>query len=265
MPEIDFKTAISFSGIFISIIFDKFISLVNLIHIEKIFITREQKFYKVLTEIIFNCLFITFFLAYIVFLFYFYEKIYKLFVNNILIYFYVFCIAFLLYFSSFIIYHLYRFNKRFRNTIGKHKFFRKIYPLLNATSYLLFQLSLFILGSFIITFIIKNNKFTTLFPTHVIFLLLLYISINSIHYFSIHQARIYSYSYYKITKMGTKNGKVYVNLYLYNHNNIYLFLGSEKNYYNTNKYLILRKDDIEYYYIKREYYYWDKKISSSDK
>lgn len=141
-------------------------------------------------------------------------------------------------------------------------YIKKFYPYLNILTWLSCLLFFPVYSTNYIIYIINKYSLSAKIEQCVVFNLLIYIIAYLIYRFYLHQEAIYRKTVFKILTIKTNDGQVFHNLYLYNHDDKHIFLGSEPNHISSNEYLVVNKEAIKYYLIELEIYSWGKKVIS---
>ncbi|SFR11787.1 hypothetical protein [Desulfoscipio geothermicus] len=139
---------------------------------------------------------------------------------------------------------------------------KRTHPYLNAITCLSCLLFFPVYSANYIVYLINKYSLSTKIEQCIAFNLLMYIIAYLIYRFYLYQETLYRKPTFKIVTIKTNDGQVFHDLYLYNHDDKHIFLGSEPNHITSNEYLVVSKEAIKYYLIKLEIYSWGKKVIS---
>lgn len=139
---------------------------------------------------------------------------------------------------------------------------KRTHPYFNIITWLSCLLFFPIYSTNYIVYIMNKYSLSTKIEECIIFNLLIYIIVYLIYRFYLYQEAMYRKLTFKILTIKTNNEQVFHNLYLYNHDDKHIFLGSEPNHFASNEYLVVNKEVIKYYLIELEIYSWGKKVIS---
>lgn len=251
---IDSKTITSVLVILIPFVIGfllKFISTIGTLDVEKLLLSKEKLLLIKTKNIINESFFLTFVAGYFLLLLELYKNTYKTIFAHMVSY---LLLSFLL-FLLISIFATAIFNNK-SPAIAKIKSiirYQKYFPIIN----LIMILSSAIFSAFIIAALfvgIYDGKERD-YKLIVAILIFAYgIFIASYRFFK-YNINLYSNILYRVSFIKASEGD-FRDLYLYGANDDYIVMGKEKKYIGANEFIVLKKEMVHFYHIKREQFFW---------